>query len=434
MHAIGVYVEGNREQRALLCKRKGSIHIEWVTEEKTPPLSPKNTITVSGLEAKDTLVREVQIPLKRRKEILSVLPFQIEPLIPYPLDQAIVLPKMIEKDRSTLLVVATHHTALTKHLEMLHTQQIDATHVSCTPQALVRAVSYFFPDLTSFSVLHFSQENSCFVVAENKSLRLTHALAKDWYLESSSVDVMIERLQAFAKNKLPSLEHPLVLTGDVPEDIPSTLRIPKQYSSFAIPIGYALDALIYKDAVQFRQGKFLSKKTVNKQGIYAVSAFALSCVLAAVCAGFSLSSLDKRKEVIESALRNRGFNSLPEWKLHINSQHPYSPFAKEVPKVADVLTWLSTHPCLNKMSDSGEGIEIASVHYRLEDYPQLSRPHQDYLVHVDIEFTSPSAQLARAFHDSLLSEKDVIDRTKEIGWHVEGSFYRTSFFLTPKFL
>ena len=116
---------------------------------------------------------------------------------------------------------------------------------------------------------------------------------------------------------------------------------------------------------------------------------------------------------------------LAKWKQSLSSQTRSFPYLLTVPKVSDVLAWLSTHPKLLIHS----GIEIQKVHYSLVQYPKLQQPGAPYQAKVDLEFTASTPTAAREFHDALLRGEGPVDAKQKISWTVHQNVYHTSFYL-----
>jgi type IV pilus assembly protein PilM len=113
------------------------------------------------------------------------------------------------------------------------------------------------------------------------------------------------------------------------------------------------------------------------------------------------------------------------------------PLWPNIPKVSDVLAWLSTQHVL--MSKKGkpdmknlQSIQIESFNYSVVKRPDQSKKQEKYQVKVELEFTSPTPKLAREFHDSLIEPNALIDPKGEVKWNSSHGRYRTSFYLKDK--
>ena len=140
-----------------------------------------------------------------------------------------------------------------------------------------------------------------------------------------------------------------------------------------------------------------------------------------VLKNFTLSDLSFRLEFLEKELQ-----SAPDT----------FPLQPNVPKVSDVLAWLSTHA--NVASKSLEGdiwqplLLIENFSYSLVKRPELTKKQEKYQVKVEIEFSAPTPMIAREFHDALIAPNDLVDPKSEIKWSANRGKYRTSFYLRDK--
>lgn len=112
------------------------------------------------------------------------------------------------------------------------------------------------------------------------------------------------------------------------------------------------------------------------------------------------------------------------------------PLLPNVPRVSDVLVWLSTHPKLVCSENSGPGdclpFTIDVFNYALVKRPEINKKNEKYQVKIDLEFSTSSPRLAREFHDALITSNDFVDPKGEIKWTATKGKYRTSFFLKDK--
>lgn len=132
--------------------------------------------------------------------------------------------------------------------------------------------------------------------------------------------------------------------------------------------------------------------------------------------------LQRRLDFLEKEIR-----SMPDtFPLHPN-----------VPRVSDVLAWLSTHPKVTcKDSETEEEdcapLKIESFNYTLVKRPEQNKKNEKYQVKVDLEFSTSSPRIAREFHDALIAPNDLIDPKGEVKWSSNRGKYRTTFFLKDR--
>ena len=112
------------------------------------------------------------------------------------------------------------------------------------------------------------------------------------------------------------------------------------------------------------------------------------------------------------------------------------PLLPNVPRVSDVLAWLSTHPVLSGKNSPGAPvsppIQIESFNYTMIKRPEQTKKQEKYQVKVEFEFTTSTPKQAREFHDALIAPNDFVDPKGEIKWSSNRGKYRTSFFLKDK--
>ena len=107
------------------------------------------------------------------------------------------------------------------------------------------------------------------------------------------------------------------------------------------------------------------------------------------------------------------------------------PLQPNIPRVSDVLAWVSNHPKVMGQSRD-ETLQIESFGYVLAKRPDLKKPQERYQVKVELEFSSSTPKLAREFHDALISPNEFVDSKGEVKWSSNRGRYRTSFFLKDK--
>lgn len=114
------------------------------------------------------------------------------------------------------------------------------------------------------------------------------------------------------------------------------------------------------------------------------------------------------------------------------------PLYANIPRVSDVLAWLSTHPyVVNTAPEEGETqprLQIENFSYSMLKRPVQGKKQEKYQVKVELEFSSPTPKWAREFHDALIASNDFVDPKGEVKWSSNRGRYRTSFYLKDKTL
>ncbi len=246
----------------------------------------------------------------------------------------------------------------------------------------------------------------------------------------------------------------------------------KELQKFAVCIGLALQALPNtSDQINFRQKEFSYpnpwKRLKKPLLTYLASALFLSLAFFFFGNRYLTLKEDSLKEhlIEEVALSHRVYKefeqnylkthpnaSLPENLRDLNpnqiaslttflenqvkSQPETFPLQPNLPKVSDVLAWLTLHPnVVNTNEATGVVtplISIENFHYTLLKRPDKEKKKERYQAKVDLEFTTDSAKNAREFHDALITENPLVDLKNEVKWGVSQGKYRTSFILKDK--
>jgi type IV pilus assembly protein PilM len=454
MHTLGLHVDGDTLRVALLRRHNKTIEIELLRSFPLADVKPlymlesvlaeKKVDLVTGLDASEVLLRQIDFKLRMKRQILAVLPFQVETLIPYPLEEAILLPFFKRKDQETsVTLLSTTQNHLKRHLEFINTLEVDPDFVSCAPAALFRTARFLYPEHPSLYLLHFGTHKSLFAVMVDGALALSHTLnmGSQSLLENpQAFQNELDRQLAFAKKKLPKLPEAFLLTGQTNPQrkeltFAHTVLESETDLSYALPIGLALDGLLRDpQTVQFRKGAFVPplhvKKRLKQLGM-AVSLCLAAALFTWTCGHFVLAS---RKAGLHAALQQNGRDqenledALFEWEEALASKKHSFPYFPTVPKVSDALAWLSTHPQLIAEEEK-EKIEIKNFRYLLTKYPKIGEKTEPYQAKVELEFTATSPRLARAFHDALMRGDRLVNAKQEITWKAHQNTYQTSFFL-----
>lgn len=294
-------------------RKQPSIQKLFILEpDNVNPLYKDHPILATGLEGTDVLVRPLSLPLTKEKDIGAALGFQAEPLLPYPVEEALLSYQVVEKssDGSLLTLFAARKSALQSHLNNLQQLKIEPEKVSCTQSALCQFGNTYFSNSSTYLMLHIqSQSMTCVLIKEGKLLAsfalqegldllkiaqaedglssLTHD-EEEWKLaldkKESHLAAAINRLQkdiikigfAFSKELKGRNVDGMAITGEIAhwsglqETLVEGLPLPiltcqpiENHSSeelhrYAVPIGLALEALPGQiNPIDFRQGEWV---------------------------------------------------------------------------------------------------------------------------------------------------------------------------------
>jgi type IV pilus assembly protein PilM len=369
------------------------------------PAVSKNLV-VTTLPSGATLVRQLEVKLKKIADIDAVLAFQAEPALPYPVENAsldrVILGETSEGRQLTLMAVRKDH--LQQHLELWRSLEVEPEVVTATPAALAAFAQTFGPSDKLQSVIHIGlYETVCILMKEGKLLAAQVCYMGLHQLQGEVHSESLEQLRMEITRTLYSLSkqakgqeiEQLIVTGDGAADnqFVSNLLEPigkpffileppegygitlEELQRYAIPLGAALMAFPGAEQINFRQDEYAYPepwKRYKKPLLFYLGlclAFA-AAILFAGNAYIHYQEDDLRKEYSEllQAL-NKPYtdfekhfsksetvipiNQLGQEELmsrlkalqkDIQSAPEHYPLLPNVPTVSDFLAWLSTHP------------------------------------------------------------------------------------------
>jgi type IV pilus assembly protein PilM len=464
---VGIALHQEHLRIAILTKKKSKIFIHKIFTTKDSPESVKQLYTdlsvyhtyfivSSFLEAHDVLLRRFTLPLTEKRKILATLPFQIESLVLAPHDSIVsVCMDPIAKKSSSVGVFITSQHLFSKHVKSLENKGLHTHFVGCAAASLFRFITWAFPKQKKGIVIHIgSQEMLCLFYQENRLESV-----KAFSTSPTCFKKNLEKYQLFLSQKGWDTHSPYICIEETPSSIDfknivgeifGGEQIPLEdpdHHLYALTIGAALEAIVEDgNQVNFSQKIFMTNKT--KQ--YFLKK--MFCYLGA-CAVLNLASLigvqiylHKKQtallthitSILPKELRNTPLKSIQDWqdklltwKNKLSTQKFPFPLLPTVPKVSDVLAWISAHPAFVHEGKVKDGIEVSSIHYQMLKYPTVDQKNIPYEAQVEIEFTTPIPRLAREFHESLLKENPMIHTKKPVQWHAQGNKYRAVFTLKP---
>ncbi len=451
MNYIALHLDGNELKRVLIQKDKNNFKIlkkETLSSNVKPlDITPKNSsyTLVTGIDSWNLFLREFSFTLRFKRQILSILPFQIESQFPYPQNELILSPIFYKNGANTTVsLFAVTQEQLKQHLHYFQHLKFDPDLVSSTPHALLRYATHFFKDYPSTIVYHLGQEKSSYIVISEGKILLSQTEnfgASSTSLESFEKD--LERVCSYIRKKCPSIQK-LILTGESYDHLPFLAKVFSSHftlleskEKYALPIGLCLDALKQdQKSLQLRTGPFIAaRRATKRKARIKTYLIAAACLFLFTCIGGQYCLKKKEKEALAefSAIfpiaKERSLeDALADFELSLSKNKVPFSFSLTVPRVSDTLAWLSSHPKLQSKEDS---IEISHIRYQLMKYPQLDSPSAPYEARVELEFSTSSPRIAREFHESLLKGDPFINTKKEIPWNAHQDKYRTSFYLNP---
>lgn len=509
MRIVSFHLDGPLLKVALLAGDKQRVEIELLRSfpciEEEGHVKPLNilaslltgrgVLTASALDSWELFVRELHLNLTGRWRIHSTLPFQLEPILPFPVTDALIAPFLYPagKGATDLTLLVTTQNSLTDHLKRLRLHDIDPEWVGAAPHALLRFAQHFFPKTPSLFYFHLGMHKSAYGILDSHRITCSqtmqlgadellgalakdlpdhssvqlHALAKEIALATIDPEQMphlfqaasqfqkeLERVIAFLKKRCGTTSE-FLLTGNLYapfkclDFLEPTLRgndfslpiatQPKfdrpTLQAYAIPIGLGID-ILHRDThtLQFRRASNLHpalvKKRMKRALIYAATCLSLAAVMA-ISGHFLIQH--RERHVAKGVEHHSKHRPLPqqveEWEKALETQRLSFAYLPTVPKVSDVLAWLSTHPIL--VGNSEGTIDIKRIRYQLIKYPKLGVSSEPYQAQVELEFSASSPRIAREFHEALLKGDRIVNAKQQITWTTRENSFFTSFYLLP---
>lgn len=219
MFWIGLSLDGSMVKWAKVSRKAKKVNIELlrtllISEEESFSF-PQSAIEecdcklISGLEASDVLLRNVQLKVQDRSKILKLLPFQIETQLPCPSEDAVISIQISPGDTpksSKISFYATKKSVLQEHIDLFKAKNADPDEVSCIPAALWRFSRHFFPKLSNTLVLHVGSKSSTLVGIVNEKPFFSHAfsLGSESFLQAWDT----EKKDAPSLLQLDEIQHP----------------------------------------------------------------------------------------------------------------------------------------------------------------------------------------------------------------------------------
>lgn len=545
---LGLEQDGKVLRGALLTHNKGQVVIERLFEvpleltdegvcllaplqSLSPPLPRdrmRRALFITGLSTEQTLIRPLDVKLTKVRDIDAVLNFQAEPLIPYPIENAIIDRWILGTDGDTthLSVLSVRKDHLQEHLRFYESIKIQPEVVSCYPAALATFCRYFTEHTGPAFVIHLAHKTLSFLLVEDGKvvaaysvpggseplLKAMKGLSKEQIAAvdyntlakgsplSEAVDtlhqVLTRALFALTKQSRSKEVNSLLITGEgansgnLPAHLAQVLKkelikavpppnssvTPQALLTYAVPIGEAYSALplpASREQINFRRGEFAYPNPWRRLK-KPVSIYISCCVFLAIAIALIghavlayqdhrvkeeyatlLQMMEKNHRSFEIEMQGKAptpellaepppielKNLTPEQldarlsslQRIIDSTPDIFPLQPDVPKVSDVLAWVSNHPKAVKVDPSTGArtplLQIETFNYTMTKRPDKTKPKERYQVKVELEFTSPDPQSARGFYDALIEPNEIVDSRGEVSWSAGQGKYRTAFFL-----
>ncbi len=460
---VGLNLEDGSLQVAVVSEESGKIEILSTSEnEATKPLdlTLNEELIASAVESKVALVRSLSLPVKGRAQIASVLSFQAEPLLPFPVEEALLdwqlLQQKEEKSKISLLAVRKEH--LEEHLKTL---PVDPEGVTTTPAALAQFAHYSAPTNKLRLLLHISSSSAIVVLVDNEKLLSSHHIAAGAKAKELPQKVQ-QALLSSKKGIKQEIEEEIILTG-IPEEekLLNLKTIVPEHASFAISVGIALSFLSSTaEPLNFRKNELAYATPFRRYQKPALQYIALSFFLSALLwlAGNQwldnkegalqeeyyslLTVLNKTPELVDQEYEKKNRKPAPllnangikqraqQLEDELTRQADTFPLRPNLPLVSDLLAWYASNP--EVVENNRAMISLHSFYYTMTRRPDATNKRQRYQVRVEIEFTSETPRHAREFHDALIAPNPFVDPKSDVKWSSAQGRYKATFFLKDR--
>lgn len=491
------------------------------------PLYMGHPILTSALEGKDVLIRYLHLPVTKDKDIEEALAFQAEPLLPFPVEEALLAYQILTKSQegSELTLLAVRKESMEAHLDQWKPLRIEPEKIACIQTALCQFGNVYLSAEKTYLIFHLQRQSMACVLMREGKLYASFALPEglealfcprgncsplpqnepEWRKaieQQPDLADTLKRLQkevvkmafALAKEIKGQEIEGIFVTGEAAEceglsqmlvqNLPFPLLTcepsgeysSKELLSYAVPIGLALGSLPGQNGmVDFRQQEWSYphpwRRIMGPIAAYFGSILLLSAAFyffgqhylryqedqlrqtyIDLLAGmhkshdqFEVAFLAKNPKAhdpfdgeiprIEQINQEELKDRLAFLQKELQASPDSFPLYANIPRVSDVLAWLTQHPAVVAAGEEGDPevrLQIENFSYNMVKRPQQGKKQEKYQVKIELEFTSPTPKWAREFHDALIAPNDWVDPKGEVKWNTNRGKYKTSFFLKDK--
>ena len=412
----------------------------------------KEGVSVSCIQTREVLSRSCEIPLKKIKDIFAALDFHVEPLLPYPIDKAVIQAQITgQQDRSTSLIIhSVRKDHLQQHLDHLKENSIEPEIVTTKAHAFA-ALSSLLPQTGSpLLIVHESEEEITLVLIEKGQILAARAIENKKHIGSEIQKALLTLTSAhkakifdsiYFFGKDPNIRQSLQIASGKAVLVPTSPFLSLTQDEL-IQFGLAIGCALAHQSVNFRQKEFAYPHPFRRFRKPLTLFFSLSLLFTASLYAFSEISLARKKQSLSHAyatlLEKEGkghaaplrtpeayLTALASIEKEVNARPSTFPLLPQVPKVKEALSWLAS-------IQGTKGIVIESLHYQMVKRPDFSNRLEKYKVRLDLELGAPDAQAARFLHDALKNPNPFVDTTEELQWLPIKGKYKASFYLRDK--
>lgn len=353
----------------------------------------QQSLLITTLHSDEVLIRTLELKLKKERDINAVLAFQAEPLLPYPIENAVIDKILLShsKEGTQLTLLAARKDHIQQHISFWETLQLDSEVISCEPAALAAFSKQFLAAEHAHFVVHLgSTHTTCVLIKEGHLIaaQATHLGLNDLLKHGSKEQLAAIDFSSLIRDQNPSLYDAIdswrleitrllyalsknnkgqelsgiLLTGEgtkysnlgnalcqrfqtnfLEPSTNSNFEISvEQLKCFAIPFGAALSGLpTAKDQINFRQQEYAYpypwKRFKKPLALY----FALCIAIAASFYLFGESYLGYQEDKMREeyvALLGAMNKSYPVFEKEYVAKHPSGNDADEEMRAINLLT------------------------------------------------------------------------------------------------
>lgn len=436
----GIDITSSSIKIALLRKKRKGWEIFRLEEiPHVNPLDniPKEAVLATAISNSQVLVRRLELPLKNQKDIDAALPFQAEPLLPFPVEKSILQSVIIEstKEGSTLSLHAIKKDHMQRYLHMLKERQIEPEMVTSTALALAALSIHVTHSKEMTLVMHCGEKEGTLALVQNGRLLASKAFENDKNEIQKAV---------FALNNGKKIDAIILISEDpyqaqeIQELTGKTVVLPKlasqsdemlQKFGLAIAIAYATSE---KKGPNFRQQEFtyphkfkrLKKPLLTYFALIALLSLSLFALEKKILSNYEQKIFDQAVTLFEKPSNKFDLMNRLEAQMKELEKRPDT-FAllPQLPKVSDILAYISNSP-------ETQEIKVESFDYNMVTRPSFERKSDRYQIKVTLCFTA-DPNSAERFRQAL-QKLPFVDGKKEIDWVFAKGKYSTTFFLKDK--
>ena len=452
----------------------------------------QETIFSVAIPSVQTLARKIQIALTKTKDIEAAFRFELESVLPYPLDMSVTAAVPIEKFASATDILC--FAALKKDVEELcdtfSSLGIDSEFVIPKAIALSEFSRSFFPHIEACTIVDIGHSETTVVLLYGgmphavrsiqiglSSLQLPEA-TKEIEDVAAIHDFLKELGRIFVnfQGVIPESDTmPLLFTGPVVvqeelmqliEQLLSRSKVlleidgggyaADEICAFAVPIGLALTSAHMGPLFVNLRNENLAYVMPWKRWQKALYAYAVVVALATASIWFLLDQdLDHKQHLAVEQYKN--FVAILE-KDPQEIEKSMNTDAADVSLSYDALEsrvffaeehflhnkeTIPLHPDIPRVLDlviwlchhpqivaaSKEDARLESLSYSMLKRPEKENPKAKYRIKVDLEFSCQSPHMARDLYNALTTQNPFIDSREEMKWTQARGKYFASFIL-----